>query len=383
MSTKTAVVVGFVGKLPYAGMSLYNLHHLVGLQDLGYKVHYVETIDYPDQCYDPASNSMTSDAGGAVKYLSELLPDYGIPAESFSFIDLEGQCHGSGWDALRTSLDTADFLMTLDTPSWNDEFERCPRRAFVDTDPMFNQLEMLAGGIRARVVPHYDTVFTYGMRIGQPDCAIPDAGRRWIPTHTLISTRLWPVCPPTEGAPVTGVMQWTGRTLTFEGREYGHKNMEFERFIDLPSKTNQTFSIAIGGSRVPRQMLESKGWDLLSPLRVTGTIPAYRQFIAGSYADLGIAKHAYVASRSGWFSDRSTCYMASGRPVLHQDTGFAEWMPAESGVLRFSEPAGVLECLARLHKDYEQHARAAREVAIEYFEATRVLTKMLTDAGFR
>ena len=153
--------------------------------------------------------------------------------------------------------------------------------------------------------------------------------------------------------------------------------------MTLPGRAPGTLVLAVGGSSAPRPALASAGWRLADPLASTCDAHAYRSFISASRADLGIAKHAYVASRSGWFSDRATCFLASGRPVLHHDTGFTDWLPTGEGVLAFSTPDEVIECLARLEADYERHARAARRIAEEHFEAAAVIRRMLDDAGLR
>ena len=141
--------------------------------------------------------------------------------------------------------------------------------------------------------------------------------------------------------------------------------------------------LALGGSRAPRELIREHGWQLVNPLEMTGTIAAYRDFIHRSCADFGVAKHAYVASRCGWFSDRSTCFLAAGRPVLHQDTGCGDWLPTGSGVLLFSDVESALDVLRRVEMDYDSQARAARSLAEEYFEASTVINHMLAEAGFR
>jgi hypothetical protein len=383
MNKKRAVLVGFIGKLPYAGMSLWNLHYLVGLQDLGYEVFYVEKQNYPDEYYDLEADEMTSDPGPGLRYLRQLLPQYGMLPGKFGLLDLNNNFHGCTWEDVRTALDRADFVLTIGTPSWFDELERCSRRAFVDGDPVFTQAEMLEGGA-ASVLEHYEILFTYATRMGMADCTIPGAGRSWIPTRTLIATRLWRQTPfGGETFPITGLLHWAaGSDVTIDGQVYGHKDREFARFQQLPELTSQPFRLAVGGG-APRERLEQLGWKIVSPLEVTGTIPAYENFIATSRADFAIAKHAYVASRSGWFSDRSTCFLASGRPVLHQETGFSEWLPTGEGVLKFSNAADVLESLRSLDLDYARHSRAARRIAEEHFEAATVLGEMLDEAGLR
>src|SRR5437867_6473013 len=160
-----AVVVGFIGKLPVAGMSLYVLHYIAGLQELGYEVHYVERQNRRNECYNPTADLSSDDISVALDYLGALLPQFGIRPERFSFIDLQDRCHGSGWEALRTALNRARFVLTLADPTWFDELERCPRRGFVDGDPLFTQIAILEGSEGGPEIAHYGTLFTYGTRM--------------------------------------------------------------------------------------------------------------------------------------------------------------------------------------------------------------------------
>lgn len=382
--SRLAVVVGFLGKLPFAGMTLYNLHYVAGLRELGYEVHYVERQNVPDEYYDPRVDAMTDDVSYGFAYLESILSRVGMATGQASLVDSEGNCRGSGWSVLEKVLRRADFVLDLADATWFDELECCPQRAFVDGDPLFTQVAMLAGGAAARSIARYDVLFTYGTRIGEPDCAIPALGREWLPTRPVITTSAWKVVPPTRAsAPYTNVMSWSAWSeIELDGRTYGQKGQELARFTDLPERTGKPFRLAVGGP-APRDLLREHGWELVDPLDVTGTIDAYRGFIAGSRADFGIAKHAYVASRSGWFSDRSTCYLASGRPVLHQDTGYRDWLDVDFGVLPFSDMESLLRALERLDADYERHAAGARKVAEEHFEARTVIGEMLERAGFR
>lgn len=379
-----AVLIGFIGKFPVAGMALYNLHYIVGLQELGYEVHYVERQNIPHECYDPSIDEFTDDPGYALRYLERVLPGFGILPDRFSFIDRGDHCHGSGWDGLRTALAHSDFALTLADKTWFDELERCPRRAFVDGDPLFTQVAMLEGEpVISTAIEHYDLLFTYGVRMGMADCTIPKANRTWIPTRPVVATRLWDPAPAVGPLPLTTVMNWAaGKDAIYDGVAYGHKNREFERFMDLPGQTPRRFVLAAGGP-APKDRLRAHGWHLVNPLDKTGTIESYQTFIADSLADFGIAKHAYVASHSGWFSDRSTCYLAAGRPVLHQETGFSDWLPTDEGIFPFSTVDDILVALGDLDANYERHAEAARRIAEEHFEASKVLGRMLDEAGFR
>jgi hypothetical protein len=384
MRKPLAIVVGFIGKLPYGGMILYNLHYIAGLQALGYDIHYLERQNKPWECYDPAADTMTDDPHSAIRCLETVLSRIGISRDEFSFIDQGNRCHGSGWKTLRQALGRADFLLTLCDPTWFDELELCGRRAFVDGDPAFTQIALAKGeGLKASVLAHYPTLFTYGTRIGADDCPLPDGGRTWIPTRPVVATSFWKATTATDRLPITALLHWAaGKDVTFGDRDYGHKNREFERFIELPNRTNHPLVVAVDGA-APRKRLLEHGWTVVGSLASTLTIDAYRAFINGSRADFGIAKHAYVASRCGWFSDRSTCFLASGRPVLHQDTGCGDWLPTGEGVLLFSTLEDATESLAMLDQDYPRHAQAARKIAEEHFEAVSVLGLMLDQAGFR
>jgi hypothetical protein len=384
-SKPTAIVVGGVGKLPYGGLSFHYLHHVDGLRQLGYEVHYVERQNRPGECYDPRFGTMTDDPTFAVGYLERVLPTFGVGGDRWSFVDLRENCHGSGWKTLRSRLDRADFVLTIANPTWFDELERCHRRAYVDGDPLFTQVAMATGsGPRADAPSRYDVLFTYGTRIGKPDCAIPDTGRQWLPARPVVSTSRWGSEPPPDRRRITALLHWAaGGEVSMNGRSYGHKDREFEPLLDLPTRTGRELVLAVGGRNTPRDRLREHGWRLEDPLVASETPEAYQRFIAGSAAELGIAKHAYVASRSGWFSDRSACYLAAGRPVLHQDTGCGDWLPTGEGVLLFSDADDVVEALGELDADYERHARTARRLAEEYFEARDVLSGMLDAAGFR
>jgi hypothetical protein len=387
MRRPLAVVVGFIGKLPMAGMMLYNLHYILGLQDLGYDVHYVEQQNSAEDYYDPRLNEMTSSVIYGREYVRSNLDTFGIGVDRFSIIDIDRSCHGSGWDGLEAALAKADFVLNLADATWFDELERCPKRAFVDGDPVFTQAAMLSGGPLANTISKYEVLFTYCNRMGKADCFVPSAGREWFATRPVVSTRLWRADVPEDPAllPMTNLMNWSaGAEPELRGQIYRQKGPELERFITIPLLARGPFVLALGGGDLePRQRLRQNAWIIVDPLSITASFEAYSGFINRSRADFGIAKHAYVASRSGWFSDRATCYLASGRPVLHQDTGFDDWLPVGEGVLIFATIPEALDALKELDANYAQHARAARSIAEEHFEARTVIGRMLDEAAFR
>jgi hypothetical protein len=383
-NSRIAVIVGFIVKSPVAGMAAYNFHYIAGLRELGYEVHYIERLNAPDECYDPGRDAFGDDPGYGLAWLRDTTTRLPPLADSWTLIDRNGNHHGMGRPELCGILDKADFVLTLADPTWFDDLERCARRAFVDGDPLFTQAAMLDPGSRtSSVLAHYPTLFTYWTRQNAKDTTVPTAGRHWISTRPVVATSLWipKLTPP--GAPVTTVMNWGAwDDVVVQGRSYGHKDREFERLIDLPRHTSRRLVLAVGGP-APKERLASHGWELADPLCATRTIDSYREFIDGSYADLGIAKHAYIASRSGWFSDRSLCYLASGRPVLHQDTGFQDWLETGEGIFAFSNVDDIVAALEKIDRDYRRHAKAARAAAEQNFEARTVIGRMLDDCRFR
>lgn len=384
-SKPIAIVVGFIVKLPLAGMSLYCLHYIRGLMELGYDVYYVERQNYADQCYDPTTRKTTNAPTYGLGYLQRVMDWIGMPPGNQTFIDLDGVCHGGGWAELRQRIRRADFILTVADATWFDELALCPNRIFIDGDPFFTQYEMIHGNGRlAASIRAYNHLFTYAVRIGQPDCHVPETGDHWRPTRPLVATSMWTVQPTRSNDPMTTVMNWrSGSDIVHNGRRFGYKGPEFRRLIDLPQRTNRRVAIALGGSEAPRDEIRSKGWELVNPLEATKDIASYRAFIDQSWADIGIAKEAYVVSRSGWFSDRSTCYLASGRPVFHQDTGYTDWLDSSRGVLPFTDMASLLDCIERVERDHESNVRAARRVAEDYFEASKVMDEVLKEANVR
>jgi hypothetical protein len=191
----------------------------------------------------------------------------------------------------------------------------------------------------------------------------------------------WPVTPAPAGGRYTTVMQWDSYPAREHGgRRYGMKSESFGPYLDLPGRYGVTFELALGSSNAPRELLRERGWELRDPLEVTRDPWSYQAYLQGSRAEFGVAKHGYVVSRCGWFSERSACYLASGRPVLAQDTGFGDWLTAPGGVLAFRSPEEARAGVAEVERRYDHHCREARRAAAEYFDAAKVLPRLLDEA---
>jgi hypothetical protein len=361
---------GIIARYPFGGVTWCSLMYLLGLRALGHEVFYIE--DTGECVYDPVLNTRATDPSYGTTYIHNALAPYGL-GDRWSFVNYDGSYHGRTADDVRHYAADADLFVNLSGGSWfwRDEYAAIPHKVFVDSDPAFTQLAI------AKAEPWYvsffqrfDHLFTFGSNIGTPASVIPTGEFTWHKTWQPITMDDW----QTTAAPrdrLTSVMTWQIESFADVG---GNKDQEFVKFIELPSKTTQKFELAING---PQQLLRQYGWETVDAMRVSRTPDEYRAFIHGSKAEFGVAKHTYVSTRSGWFSDRTECYLASGRPALVQDTGWTAHLPAGDGLLAFSDMDQALAGIERINADYDRHARHAVDVARAHFDARVVLPKLL------
>ena len=362
---------GIIARYPFGGVTWCSLMYLLGLRALGHEVFYIE--DTGECIYDPEQDAISSDPAYGTRYIHRALEPFGL-GDRWSFINYDGVYHGASQADVRAYCADADLFLNLSGGSWfwRDEYARIPRRAFIDSDPVFTQLAIAKGEAwYVEFFRGFDRLFTFGANIGTPGSDVPTCGFEWHATRQPVITDLW----RTDAAPsrdrFTTVMTW--RTESFTDVD-GNKDREFVRFIDLPGRTPQRFELAVNG---PRQMLRAHGWAPIDAMGVSRSLWDYRDFIQASKAEFGVAKHAYVTHRSGWFSDRTECYMAAGRPALVQDTGWSAHLPSGTGLIGFSTVEEAVAGLQCLDRDYATHARRAGEIAREYFDASSVLPPVL------
>jgi hypothetical protein len=259
-------------------------------------------------------------------------------------------------------------------------------KAFIDTDPGYNQIvyserfEWSENVDRwCDLVDAHDVHFTYAENIGAPDCLVPDVGLDWLTTRMPVVHDLWDVVPPPPKAPWTTVMTWNAfkGKVTFKGSEYHSKGYEFERLVDLPSRVGHSLEVALGGIDAPVERLQRAGWNVTDAPSETLTPEKYQQFIHRSRGEISCAKHVYVALRTGWFSTRSACYLASGRPVVVQDTSLPAELSGGVGILTFTSVDEAVDAIEEAEANYSFHSEAARSIASEYFDARTVLDELL------
>jgi hypothetical protein len=383
------VVSGLIATYPVAGVAFDYLQYVRGLAALGHHVTYLE--DTGQWVYSPRLQTYTDACGENLRHLEAALARGGDTVP-WAFRDAAGTLHGMDERRLRALCRAADLFLNVSGCCWfRDEYRPSGVAAYVDTDPCYSQAKLAAadGGAAdehvaysAAMIRRHDVFFSFAESIGRPECAIPTAGLVWHPTRHPIVLADWPAAPPAAGGAFTTVMSWKTDVTppVVGGRVYGGKDVEFAKIRTLPRRCGAPLEIALSGA-APVDALRAAGWRIVDARDVSGTLDAYQAYLAASRGELSVAKEAYVATRSGWFSTRSASYLASGRPVVVQDTGLAAHHPVGEAILPFRDLDEAAAALAEVERDYPRRVRRAREIAAADFDATRVLERLLADAG--
>jgi hypothetical protein len=392
MSLRIAVT-GLAATYPFGGVFWDYLQYPLGLQQLGHDVLYIE--DTGKWCYDPAAGTFVESGANNAAYLArEIETLEPALADRWFYRDGAGEIFGRAWPEVVEFCRSADLFIHISASCWmRDEYFAARRVAFIDSDPMYTQASVpdyLAGTIddaareRVEMLREHDVFFTFGENIGASDCRIPTELFNWIPTRqpVVLDCFEWASVEVSARRRVlTTVASWepSEKGPVVNGVAYRGKSAEFERFMELPANSALPIELAMSG-RAPSDRLRAHGWKLTDGYQVSSDPWVYRNYLARSFGEWSVAKNAYVASRSGWFSCRTACYIALGVPAIVQDTGFSSAIPTGEGVLAFSTPAEAADAIQRLASDPERHARAALEIGREYFDARKVLGRLIEQA---
>jgi hypothetical protein len=372
------------------GVTWFYLQYVVGLADLGHEVFYIEDSgEWPYNEDGGASGNdwVARDPTPNVSYLAEVMARFGFADRWAYRFPLESRWFGMSPTRVQEVLESADLLINISgTLEYAEEYRKVRRLAYIDTDPVFTQLRFVRGlePEFCRQMNTHDIHFSYAECLSSE--FVPPTGHRWLPTRAPIVLSEWPPSSLPARDVFTTIMNWTSYNAeTYAGKTYGQKDVEFQQFLDLPSLVAPAvLELAIGVGKnnpTPYEMLRSKGWQLVDPLDVCYDLDSMRTYTASSKAEWSIAKHGYVEGRSGWFSERSARYLAAGRPVVVQDTGFSKVIPVGEGIFAFNSVDEAVAGIREVGSNYERHAKAAREIAEEYFDAEKVLRRLIDEAG--
>ncbi|MDQ3653920.1 MAG: hypothetical protein M3457_02425 [Chloroflexota bacterium] len=377
------IVLGYIVRGPLGGLAWHHLQYVLGLIQLGHQVSFVEQSENFPSCYDPIRGVMDTDPTYGLRFASKAFSHLDIP-DCWAYHD----AHTSRWlgpaaGRIHEICKTADLLLNLSGVNpirpW---FSEIPVRVFVDTDPAFTQIRHLTDPASRSLAAQHTAFLSFGENIAEGAARIPADGFAWQATRQPVVLDAWKDTPGREQGRFTTVMQWDSYAVReYEGVRYGMKSLSFDPILDLPGRTSEKLELAIGSATAPRRLLRQAGWYLRDPLRVTQDPWSFQRYIARSKAEFTVAKHGYVISNSGWFSERSANYLASGRPVVTQQTGFSRWLRADAGVVPFETAEEALLAIEDVSAHYDAHCRTAREIVHEYFNANKILGRVLNQIG--
>lgn len=383
-SRKRIVVLHLAGRYPMGGIGWQAIHYVLGLTRLGHDVYYVE--DSGAHPYDPRVKSVVDNASYSVAFLADAMRRFGL-ADRWGYVDaVTGVHHGLSRERLAELYRDADALFNVcGATQLTEEHLRCPIRVYVETDPVFEQIRVAEGDRQAILaLGDHTHHFTYGENMGQPDSPIPLEKFAWRPTRPPVIPDLWstPVDPAAERFTTIATWKNAGKDIHFRGETYlWSKHLNFLRVIDLPGRTRQALEMALEvEDPAMRDLLIRNGWGLREAFQVSRDLTSYQRYIQQSRGEFTVSKDLVARTRSGWFSDRSVCYLAAGKPVVTQDTGFGKYIPAGVGLLAFESLGEAVAAIDEVNRDYDRHSREARRIALEYFGADQVLGQLCQEA---
>lgn len=383
------VLLGMMSKMPVAGVVWQNLHYLLGFERLGYEAYYVEMHGRTPSMLMGKGDGDAS--GRAAAFIATIMRRYGLSDRwAFRALHDDGRCFGMTEGRLERLLGSAELIVNLHGGTRPlPELSATDRLVYLETDPVQLQLELAEGYQESYAfLEAHAAFFTFAENYRQEGCLLPVSDRfRFETTRQPVLPDLW----ETAGAPAhdrfTTIGNWSQpwRDVSMDGSVYTwSKDHEFKKVLELPARLGPRFELALSSYEdADRKLLEGHGWRVIPAMGFSTDLLAYREFIAASAGEFTVAKDQNVRFKTGWFSDRSATYLAAGRPVITQDTGFGHTLPTGEGLFAFSDVEEVGEAVERIDREPERHRRAARDLAVEYFAPEVVLGEMLAHLGMR
>lgn len=378
----TIVIGSYMVRYPLGGNLSWALQYLVGFKELGHEVYFVEKYVHPDSCYDPVKKVLSDDCSYGVKVVSDLLTRYGLE-KNWCFVENGDIYHGLSKREIIDIFRRADlYLESGAHGAWNEEATLATLRVYIDVDPTFTQIKFHNDSCRGIPIPDYNYYYTNGLNIGKEGNIIPTNGIDWRFIVNPVNTHLFRRVAPPKSAAYSTIMNWKSydNLVQYNGVSYGHKNVEFDKFKKLPQVVDVHFEIAISGINPPEEeRVKTYGWLLKDAQEVTFSFDIFRGYLSSCKGEFSVCKNMYTATNSGWFSDKSAAYMASGRPVIVQETGFSDHLPTGEGLFAVNNLLEAKEAIETIEGNYNWHCNKAVDIAYEYLEAKHVLKNFLTD----
>jgi hypothetical protein len=381
---KVIVVLGLMGCIPVAGtgMAWNTIQHLVGLRRLGYDVYYVESTGiWP-------FNAVTDDCTFPVTYISTLLSRFGFDGKwAYVAAHSDGRCYGLSELQVKTLYERADAIVNLFGGTvLREEHLQCPIRIYLETDPVVHQIHIANGEHKyIDLVGAHTALFSWGENYGEPDCGVPIAPFVYHATRPPVVLDHWATPYSPAARRFTTVAHWdqSAKDLEYNGERYSwSKHLEFLKVLALPQRTTQEFSLALAiDDPAAVQLLKTHGWEVEDAYDASKTLESYREYIWRSRGEFTVAKDMNVRLRSGWFSERSAAYLAAGKPVITQETGFSKFLPTGMGLYAFRVLDDIPPAVEAINSDYQKHSNAAKEIAAEYLDAEKLLRQLMRNAG--
>jgi hypothetical protein len=384
------VVTGLVATYPLGGVSWDYLAYVDGFRRLGHDVLYLE--DTGAWFYHPAEQTFSDDPAPNLRYLAGALAALGASGAPWSVRAPDETHHGLDRAAVHRFCRGADLFLNVSGCCWlRGEYGGARRTAYLDTDPGYTQAKLWAAAhtcatedqlFSVNLIRRHDRFLTYAEHIRAADCRVPPCGLEWTPTRPPVVLERWPFSFDAAARAFTTVMSWKLETAlpVIDGVRYGGKDVEFRRFLELPRRAPVQFEVAIAGA-APRAELAGTGWQIVDAHERSRTMAQYQAYLQASRGEWSVAKNIYVALRSGWFSSRSAGYLALGKPVVVQDTGWSAHYPTGAGLFAFDTLEQATAALDTVEADYRHHCEAARAVAEQELAAPVVLQRLLQDVG--
>jgi hypothetical protein len=379
-----AVIAGAISQMRgHGGLTWVLLQYLLGFKQLGWDVLFLDRLE-PEMCVDAAGRPCPLERSINLEYLTEVMDRFGL-GDAFSLSCGDGGARAglSREEVVARATRAPLILNVMGVLTDRDILDLPTRRVFLDIDPGFGQMWRELG--LADQFAGHDAYVTIGENIGRPDCTVPTCGLEWITTPQPVVLDEWPAHDGGSGQ-FTTVASWRGLNgpVEYRGKTYGLRVHEFRKFFEVPKRSGQRFDIALDihpNETRDLAALGEHGWSLTDPRAAAGDPWAYRTFIQESSCEFSVAKNLYVETASGWFSDRTICYLASGKPAVVQDTGLGELYPIGEGLLTFTTLDEAVAAVDEVATNYPRHARAAREIAEESFDSNKVLPRLLGKLG--